>query len=770
VADWLDHPGRNLWADVVWKLLCIELWAQRMLDDGRPERTAPTPPPSVGAVAVDRTRPQGAALAERGGWRNRLQELRELGPGGLRFRVGWEARTRTGLAEWLERPPPPLLPGQHPTALELAARLPFDAPAVATAMTKRLGLPERHRLVSVAEVATRGKILAFGRWFADYGVETDWHLNPVNGRRWNPERHWSRVLSEERRVGDIKLTWEIGRFPHAYFMARAATHVPEKAPALAASMAGQIRRFAEANPFALGAHWASGQEIVFRLMGWLFALGAMGPKSALAEAAPEIARALHLGAIHVERHLDYTLKAVYNNHLLSEAFGLLLAGELLPAAPEAARWRVRGLEILGDQAGRQFYEDGAYIQQSHNYERVALQVYLWAVALLRQKGDPVPPPWLAALDRATTFLHANQNPADGRLPNYGANDGALVSPFTSCDYSDFRPVLQAASVAARGERLYEPGPWDEETAWLLGPASLEAPLLSRPRRSVSFVPTGFHVLRGKDESSFAAFRCGTVRDRFSQIDMLSLDVWWRGENVLVDPGSYLYNGPARWHDHFMCTGSHNTVTVDGRDQMLHYRRFKNLYWTEARLLGFEDHGEYVLAQGEHHGYRRHPGGCVHRRGVLLARDDLWVVLDQVSGEGSHACRLHWLAGEYPYAYDPEGGRLSLTTPAGEFSVITLNEQGAPLVGDVAAGRSGPPSGWLSRYYGEKRAVPSLAIELAGMVPLTVVSILSGGCPEVAVQEGCWTVRLREVALRFAVADGRFKDVRVERTSARSDLA
>jgi asparagine synthase (glutamine-hydrolysing) len=700
------------------------------------------------------------------GWRDRLQEARELGVRGLTFRIGWELRMRTGLSARLERPPSPLLPAQLPGAAELAARLPFDARAVASAMEDRLAAPERQRLVAIAEAATRGKILAFGRWFADYGVGIDWHLNPVSGQRWDPNRHWSQVLAEERRVGDIKLTWEIGRFPHAYFMARAAAHAPEQA--LGASLARQIRRFVEENPFARGAHWGSGQEIVFRLMAWLFALGAMGPDGPMGEAAPEIARALHEGAVHVERHLDYTLKAVYNNHLLSEALGLMLAGELLPSAREAARWRERGLEILTGQAARQFYEDGAYIQQSHNYERVALQVFLWAVALLRRKGDPVPAPWLGALDRATSFLHANQNPADGRLPNYGANDGALVSPFTSCDYSDFRPVLQAASIAARGERLYEPGPWDEEAAWLFGPAALQSPLRPRSRTSVSFRPSGFHVLRGHDESSFAAFRCGTVRDRFSQIDMLSLDVWWRGENVLVDPGSYLYNGPPPWHDHFMRTGSHNTVAIDGRDQMLHYRRFKTLYWTEAKLLEFADHPGYSFAEGEHYGYRRHPGGCVHRRAVLFAKDDLWIVMDQVSGEGSHAVRLHWLAGEHPYDYFPNEGRLELATPAGPFCVTVLGEGGAPLVGDVAAGGAdGPPRGWHSRYYGEKRAVPSLVVERTGVIPITAVSLLSGGRPEVEVADGRWAVRLRDLVARFTLADGRFKDVRVERTGARS---
>ncbi|MGC3999854.1 MAG: asparagine synthase (glutamine-hydrolyzing) [Anaeromyxobacter sp.] len=765
LEQWLSQPGRDLWPDIVWKALCIELWAQQLLDSPRRGESAAVP--EVQGTSAQAAAP--ATAAERPGFTATLRELRELGPGGLAFRLKWEAKLRSGLLARGEAPLTPLAPANTPETAALTGRLPFQAQAVASLMRDRMPAADRARLVETAERAALGEIRAFGRWDAFYGRPPDWHLNPVNGRRWPANRHWSKVLRDERRVGDIKLSWEIGRFPHAYAIARAGTHAGPR-PDLQAALADQLVRFEAENPFPLGAHWASGQEIAFRLMAWLFALGASGPDGAVGSAGPLIARALHGGAAFIERHLEYTLKAVYNNHLLSEALALLLAGELLPTAPDAERWRDRGLALLTGQADRQFYEDGGYIQQSHNYERVALQDYLWATALLRQAGREVPAPWLGAMGRAVDFLFAQQNPIDGRLPNYGANDGALPSPLTSCDYSDFRPTLQAASLASRGERLYDSGPWDEEAAWLLGSAALEAPLRAHPRRSVSFRPTGFHVLRGDDPSTFAAFRCGTVRDRFSQIDMLSLDVWWRGQNVIVDPGSYHYNGADRWHEHFMCTPSHSTVVVDGRDQMLHYRRFKNLYWTEAELLGFDDQPAFTLAEGRHFGYRRHPGQIVHGRSVLHVKDGLWIVADRLTGAGEHHARLHWLGGEHEWAYDHQAACLTLTTPAGPFYISIFDAEGLPLAGSVVAGQSDPPRGWLSRYYGEKRPVPSLAIERHAVVPIVAVSLLSAGRPRVEVAGERWTAKLEDLEVQFTLADGRFKDVRISRAGARPGQA
>ena len=410
-----------------------------------------------------------------------------------------------------------------------------------------------------------------------------------------------------RRVGDVKLTWEIGRFPHAYYLARAAAFVPERAAQYAEGLTAQILDFAAANPEGYGVHWASGQEIALRLVAWLFALDTLlvrGPSAE--EASRAIPTALAAGARHIEANLAYARIAVRNNHVLSEALGLLAAGTFRSGS-RAAGWRDTGLSVLAEEADRQFSDDGAYINQGHNYHRSALLMLLWAGAFARSAGTRLPDACTRAMERSLTFLIAHQNPIDGRLPNYGANDGSLPGILSTCEFSDFRPLLQTLSVVVRGERLYPPGPWDEMPLWFVGPGALECPVRPPSRTSVSFAATGYHVLRGREESSFCAFRCGSLRDRFSQIDMLHLDVWWRGLNVLTDAGSYLYNGPQVWHEHFMRTGSHNTIELDGRDQMLHFRRFKTLYWTQASLSRFEDHQDWAVAEGEHSGYRRHPG-------------------------------------------------------------------------------------------------------------------------------------------------------------------
>lgn len=668
-------------------------------------------------------------------WRDAAQELIELGVGRAAFRANWEIRRRASRTLSAPRRSAPVAgPALDPAWM---THLPLEDPvSIRRGLAGRIPADSLEVLKQTAEAAIEGRILCFGRWSAEFGNPIGWHRNPATGREWDPSVPWSEALSDTT-PGDIKDCWEVARFPHAYHLARAATFFPEHADRYAAGLARQILDFTRENPYGEGIHWASGQEIGFRLLAWLFALDSLLLRTPSGVAiASTVADALVAGASHIERYLDFARIAVYNNHLLSESLALYGVGVLMSGLPDALRWRRVGRAILDQEASRQFYTDGAYIQQSHNYHRVALQDYLWACVFARAMGDSPSRVWLQALERSMDFLFAQQNPADGRLPNYGANDGSLPSLISTCDFADMRPTLQVVSVLVRGERLYEPGPWDESTAWICGVRSLDLPLRKAPRKSVSFAETGYHVLRGDDESSFCTFRCGTLKDRFSQIDMLHLDVWWKGENVLVDSGTFRYNAADEWHEHFMRTGSHNTVVVDGKDQMLHHRQFKVLYWTKARTLRFADHGPMAICEGEHYGYWRGLR-VTHRRTVMFLKDDLWIVVDRILGPEEHRARLHWLCGPFAHAALPGG--LEVQTPAGPFSLRVFGLDGAPMESHVNKGIESPPAGWLSRYYGERIPVPSLEVLSQGALPLAFVSVAGAGQPGTSVTGGNWMV-------------------------------
>jgi hypothetical protein len=96
----------------------------------------------------------------------------------------------------------------------------------------------------------------------------------------------------------------------------------------------------------------------------------------------------------------------------------------------------------------------------------------------------------------------------------------------------------------------------------------------------------------------------------------------------------------------------------------------------------------------------------------------------------------------------------------------LDAQGQPIPGNVVAGQERPPRGWLSRYYGEKVAVPSLAVASEQDLPMTFVSVLSGGrTPEITVDGAEWSIVMNDRRLNFLLVDGRVTLPRTDPASA-----
>lgn len=656
------------------------------------------------------------------------QAINEYGFGWVAARLAYELQVRSGV-HTLRFPQRPWNPN------ELAAWLTDGAPAAADeykyywserrqpfffrpsdravyqkALREMLG---EHGVESLAREAAQIQQGTFSYFFsqsADLGFPPDWHSNPFTGQRTSHAAHWSRVPMFSRETGDLKFIWEPGRFASAYMLARAYWATGDES--YAETFWQLIESWAAANPPNQGAHWKCGQETSLRLMAWCFALYAVADSPATTpERLFQIVGMIAAQADRVARDHVYA-RLQRNNHAISEGVGLWTVGLLFPELRSAAQWRDQGRRILIEEANRQIAGDGSYIQNSLNYHRLMLQDYIWAARLAETCDDALPGALLSRVERAVEFLYQTQDQESGRVPCYGSNDGALILPLNACDYTDFRPVIAAGNYLTHRTRIYEPGPWEEDLLWLFGKEALEANIKSTRPVSLSATDGGYYTLRG--ERSFALTRCTTYRYRPAQADMLHVDLWWRGENIACDAGSYLYYAESPWNNNLIGTPVHNTVTVAGQDQMVAGPRFMWFEWAKAKMLNFarSNEGRLEAFQGQHEGYLRLDAPALHRRAVLRAGDDVWIVVDDILGQGTNAVACHWLLAEGEHAIDESANRLRLSLPVGEVSLHWASTNLEDARADITWGdEKKAPRGWRSRYYGVRE--PALSFQLAG---------------------------------------------------------
>jgi len=515
-------------------------------------------------------------------------------------------------------------------------------------------------------------------------------------------------------IHDIKFIWEPARFGWAFTLGR-AYHITQDEKYFEAFWK-YFETFTDGNPPYLGPHWMNGQEVAIRLMSLVWAVQVFQTASASsAERRDRLVQSIARHAARIPPTLIYA-RSQNNNHLVTESAALYTAGVAL----DQPRWRELGWSWLNHALCTQISSYGEYIQHSTNYHRLMLQSALWVNMILRERHQHWPFPTLEALTRASHWMFSMIDPASGQTPNLGANDGALIFPLTSAPFNDFRPTVQAAARAFLRTTL-PAGEWDEMSMWLGLPAS------EHTTDSDAYMTDH---LRGKD--SWAYLRASRFKSRLSHMDQLHFDLWWRGLNITQDAGTYLYNAEPPWDNPLISTRVHNTITVDGRDQMTRGGRFLTLDWFPAYSKNLLEADEKILGRvlAYHKGYRRL--GIRHERVATVFMDERWEIKDNLifTKPGQHVFRLQWLLmdGEFEMGNSELGIGIRVKS---KYGWITLNikspnsECRASLVraGELIGGQREVKlyEGWVSPTYGTKVPALSLAVEVTSSKSVTFTS-------------------------------------------------
>lgn len=618
-----------------------------------------------------------------------------------------------------------LFPLGKPPATRLFDR--FDdaiAPGESSGGTA-VGAARQPSLYERIKLLDAGRCVHFFRFTATHAY--DWYRNVHSAQRGDGERLWFEIPDFRPDQGDMRTLWEASRCAWAIDLARARAH------GIDCDAGGIFWRLLEswldACPPFVGVQWKCGQEASTRLIALSLGMWALADDPATTpQRWQQFARLAWITGYRVRHHIDYAISQK-NNHALSEACGLILVSQLFPEFRESAEWRACGRRVMAQELARQVYEDGSYVQQSTNYHRVMLHVSMLALRLCELAGDPLDRGVYDRIAAGGEFLYQLSEPSSGMLPNYGSNDGALVLPLSNSLFTDFRPAIQAAHYLARHEKLLPDGPWDEDLIWLFGGDSLDA-RRAEPRKPASsaFGAGGYYTLRGRE--SWAMTRCHTYRDRPGQVDMLHLDLWWRGQNVLCDCGSYQYYTPENpaIEKHFKSIAAHNTVEIDGASPLELVSRFLWFPWPRARERAFEDDGEGLrYFEGEHYGYARSPWRAIHRRSIVALDLDTWVVIDDVLGRGAHSIKARWHLMDASFDFDPVRAGVTLDTHAGMWSLAAAASRGAVEVRvDRGVEDGNSLRGFTSRYYSKRDPTPVVECATRGELPLRIITVMGPG--------------------------------------------
>lgn len=451
------------------------------------------------------------------------------------------------------------------------------------------------------------------------------HANPTEKFNWNnasnfknsknsfAETPWFLINDFHPERGDIKSVWEKNRFSWALDLAldlRGGNYRTEPV------FNQIIDDWIKANPPFRGLNWKCAQEASIRVIH-LSVCSLLLEQTH--EPTPNLSTLLENHLARIIATTGYSLSQD-NNHSISESVALFIGGFMVGG--KKSRHHQRGRTILEQSVAKLVQADGSFSQHSTVYHRLLLD--LCSIAEIWRKKHDLPkftPNFYRKIKAATIWMYEFTDLISGDAPNLGHNDGSLINNLTSSNYRDFRPSLQlACTLFADARAIEERGPWDRHVK-LLGIERKENILYQK--RSVQFPDGGVSIIRNKKATIF--FRTPGFSFRPAQSDLMHVDAWVNGNNILKDDGTYSYallENPS-----FGSSAFHNTIEVDSRDQMPKIRRFLYGSWASPEYTTeIQNDGASQTVSSAFVDFK----GVRHERSLSLLADNLQCT-DKING-------------------------------------------------------------------------------------------------------------------------------------------
>ena len=408
----------------------------------------------------------------------------------------------------------------------------------------------------------------------------------------------------------------------------------------------------------------------------------------------------------------------------------------------SSEWRRRSAAILNRLVPRIILADGVYAEQAIGYFRFVAE-FLFQVCFLARGSTPQLSGMVRErLAKGLAFIR-NLAPDSKDLPMIGDSDTGLAIGWRLSDFWDFTSLPAIGSVL-----LEQPG-----LAAGLPAFPAEAYLMLGENGLNLFESLRDKAMPGSDAASHSAlliFPNGGYQvsreELFSVIldvgplgispayghghaDGLSFVLHYRGKPVIVDPGTFLYNGRPFWRRYFRSSMAHNTVRIDGKDPVEPLETFR---WSNPLKIAQEPpiKGDgWRLLRGTVNW-----GRFVHRRFLIHVIGEGVIVLDHVNGSGEH--ELEWRV-----HFDPRwtvrrevANTLTAEFETSRLDIIFLNCHSEVV--SILDGEIDPVGGWYSRYYGSKVAAPTVRGQTKVQLPSGVLTAIKPSAGVLSVPQNC----------------------------------
>lgn len=494
----------------------------------------------------------------------------------------------------------------------------------------------------------------------ELGIKINWHQDFKTGYQWKSKKYYKDIKIPYGKA-DIKVPWELSRFQHVTILGQAYQMTGNEK--YAQEFMEQIEGWISKNPPRFGVNWQCAMDVAIRSANWV--VGYYYFKDSINNNTKFLIgflKSLYQHGKHIIENLEYS-KTLTSNHYLSDISGLLILSVTFSEFKEAEEWKKFCIRELVGEMEKQVYEDGCDFEASTCYHRLVLELFFFSTYIVvcnddsfdgnnymqiteKLFGCEYAQKLYKMFDAACYLIKPN-----GRMPQIGDNDSGQFFKLYPRDILDMRYLLALGAVffneakwkikeffqdredvseillvyGEKGEELWDNLAWNN---------------LSNIN-SKAFHDAGWYVMR--DNKNYCIISCGPNGQNGNgghcHNDKLSFELCLDEKDIIVDPGTYVYTVDPHKRNEFRSTISHNTVTVNGKEQ----NRIdpENLFFMSndapVKCLKWEVNDARDVFIGEHYGYKRFKNPLIHQREIMFYKKiGKLEIIDRFIGVGGYS--------------------------------------------------------------------------------------------------------------------------------------
>ncbi len=541
-----------------------------------------------------------------------------------------------------------------------------------------------------------GKIDFFRHKNLFIGIPVNWHRDPVTGIE--SPLSFGKTLNyrDDRLVGKVKFTWELGR--HQHLVPLAVAYVISGNSRYKNNVVEQIQSWIKDNPYGMGIHWCTSLEASIRMISWslvhsliLLKDGGNGLFDSDIE-SEKLGISIYQHCYFIKRFLS--LHSSANNHLLGEFTGLWVACNVFNLGKKGKHWAQFAKKNLELEATKQVYIDGVNKEQAFYYHMWVLEYFLFAQQVAARSNDEFSVDFKKRIPKMANFLK-DISPLGGEPPQVGDADDGFVSRFDPCwpekpylEMIDTTDAVLGFCEPVRSQKAFwyraisEQSFKESDGKW-----QRDYPVAYNEGGYAILGNQNCHLVMDAGDLGYLGIAAHGHADALSFC--LAIDgIWW-----LVDPGTYVYHDTGKWRKYFRGSTAHNTVVIDDTDQSTFAGPFIWTHKAHASLLSIREQGQEQIAIGKHDGYQHL--GIIHQRTISIhsGTNEIKIVDNLTGGKNVKTDIYFHFSPEIKVFRENESDNWIISHPNNSRYLIFVPDKQWEM--NVFNGQENPDLGWYS---------------------------------------------------------------------------